>query len=130
MSELDLSDRYGIKPVRWKKTAIVLLLLGGPWLVWAGLHHSRPEISSDLISFSPNSDRSISIRYTVERRTPTQAITCTLVARDFDKNIVGQIDDVVKPGAAIVEITTQIPTRSAAVNAAISRCRANFPSSQ
>lgn len=123
MSELDLSDRYGQRPMRWKGLAVVLLIVGGVWLTWAGLHHSRPAISSTLVSFTIASDRAASLRYAVDRRNATMQVICTLVAHDFDKNVVGQIDDVIPAGAAHVERTTLIPTRTAAVNAAISRCR-------
>ena len=127
MSELDLSDRYGQRPMRWKGLAAALLIVGGGWLIWAGLHHARPAISPTLISFSVSSERAMSIRYSIDRRDPKSAIICTLVAHDFAKNVVGQVDDTFPAGAAHVERTTLIPTRSAAVNASISRCR---PSSQ
>lgn len=125
MSELDLSDRYGQRPMRWKGVAVVLLIVGGGWLIWAGLDHSRPEITPTLISFSIPSDRAISLRYSIDRRDPNTSVICTLVAHDFDKNVVGQIDDSIPAGAAHVEKTTLISTRSAAVNASISRCRSN-----
>jgi hypothetical protein len=127
MSELDLSDRYGQRPMRWKVLAVVLLLVGGGWLIWSGLYHSRPAVSATLISFSIPSDRAISLRYSIDRRDPKAVIICTLMAHDFDKNVVSQIDDSIPAGAAHVEKITLIPTRSAAVNASISRCR---PSSQ
>ncbi len=127
MSELDLSDRYGQRPMRWKGLALVLLIVGGGWLIWAGLHHSRPAISPTLISFSIPSEKAVSLRYSIDRRDANSVIICTLVAHDFAKNVVGQIDDTFPAGAAHVERTTLIPTRSAAVNASISRCR---PSSQ
>ena len=127
MAELDFSDRYGQRPMRWKALAFALLVVGGGWLIWAGLHHSRPAITPTLISFSIPSDRAVTLRYSIDRRNPNSAIICTLVAHDFAKNVVGQIDDSFPAGAAHVEKTTLIPTRSAAVNAAISRCR---PSSQ
>jgi hypothetical protein len=127
MPELDLSDRYGQRPMRWKALAVVLLLVGGGWLIWSGLYHSRPAITPTLISFSITSDRGISLRYSINRREPKAAAICTLVAHDFDKNVVGQIDDSIPAGAAHVEKVTLIPTRSAAVNASISRCR---PASQ
>lgn len=123
MSELDLSDRYGQRPARWKGLAVVLLIVGGGWLIWAGLHHSRPAITPTLISFSIPSERGISLRYSIDRRDPTVWVICTLVAHDYDKNVVGQIDDSIPAGAAHVEKTTLIPTRTAAVNASISHCR-------
>jgi len=127
MSEFSFSDRYGQQPSQWKGVAITLLIVGLGWLTWAGLFHSRPEIRVSLISFTVQSDRAISIRYLVDRRTPSESVTCTLVAHDFDKNVVGEIDDVIPGGAAHIDRTTVIPTRTAAVNAGISRCR---PSSQ
>lgn len=123
MSEFSFSDRYGQRPARWKGGAIALLIIGTGWLTWAGLHHSRPDIRSTLISFSVQSDREISIRYWIDRRAPQTSVTCTLRAHDFEKNVVGEIEDVIPPGAGHIERITVIPTRTAAVNAGISRCR-------
>jgi hypothetical protein len=127
MSEFSFSDRYGQSPPRWKGPAIIFLIIGLGWLTWAGLFHARPEIRSSLISFSVQSDRAINIRYSIDRRTPGHSVACTLVAHDFDKNVVGEIVDVIPPGAAQIDRTVVITTRTAAVNAGISRCR---PSSQ
>ena len=123
MSELDFSDRYGQRPMHWKGLAVVLLVVGGAWLTWAGLHHSRPDLTSTLVSFTIPSESTVSMRYSVDRRDPNSAVICTLVAHDFDKNVVGQIDDSIPAGAAHVDKTTLIHTRSAAVSASISRCR-------
>ncbi|MBI3429604.1 MAG: DUF4307 domain-containing protein [Actinobacteria bacterium] len=123
MSELDFSDRYGRKPTRWKPLAIALLVIGGAWLIWAGVYHSRPAVRSALISFSIPSDRAISFRYTIDRRNPRESAICTLVAHDLDKNVVGEIEDLIPAGAAHSERTTLIPTRTQAVSAGISRCR-------
>ena len=123
MPELDLSDRYGRRPVRWKPVAIALLIIGGVWLVWAGVHHSRPDVRNALISFSIPSDRVVSVRYTIDRRIPSEVVICTLVAHDLDKNVVGEIEDEIPAGAAHVEMTTRVPTRTQAVSAGVSRCR-------
>lgn len=123
MSELDLSDRYGRRALRWKPVAFALLIIGGAWLVWAGVYHSRPDVRNSLISFSIPSDRAVNVRYTIDRRNPHEAAICTLVARDLDKNVVGEIEDEIPAGAAHVEMTTLIPTRTQAVSAGISRCR-------
>ncbi|CAB4695732.1 unannotated protein [freshwater metagenome] len=127
MTEFSLADRYGQRPSRWRGPALVFLIVGGSWLVWAGLHHSRPEISTTLISFQSRNDRTIEIRYSVDRRNPDVGITCTLIALDFDKNVVGEIEDLIAPGAGHSERTSVIPTRSQAVNAGISRCRLTSP---
>jgi len=62
----------------------------------------------------------------IERRDSSQALTCTVVARDIDKNVVGEIDDAI-PATSINPITrtTTIPARIAPVNAAVVGCRAS-----
>jgi hypothetical protein len=88
---------------------------------FAPSHHPDPDLLLDP------SDKAVSLRYSIDRRDANAAIICTLVAHDYAKNVVGQIDDSFLAGAAHVERTTLIPTRSAAVSGSISRCR---PSSQ
>jgi len=57
------------------------------------------------------------------RKDGAQVLICTLIARDYDKNIVGQIDDEIAAGLASIEKFTTIPTRSQAVNADVIACR-------
>ena len=124
-SQFDFNDRYGIKPQRtWVKYAAAFLVAGIAWVIWAGLHHARPELSQQLISFENSDPRNPTIRYSIERRDKSAVVICTLTARDFDKNIVGQIDDLIAAGGAnSVERTVAIPTRANAVNVGIARCR-------
>ncbi|MSO29151.1 MAG: DUF4307 domain-containing protein [Candidatus Planktophila sp.] len=123
--EFDHNDRYGVRPQkRWVTPAIVFALVGGGWLIWAGLHHANPAIRYELISFNITAEREISIRYTVVRTDPMQVVICTLTASDQDKNVVGQIDDKIEAGTSQIEQITAIPTRTAPVTAAIARCRA------
>jgi hypothetical protein len=128
-SQFDYNDRYGIKPSTsklnqtWVRYATLFALVGGAWILWAGLHHSNPAIREDLISFTTQDPRNPVIRYSVQRQNGSQVITCTLTARDIDKNIVGQIDDSIPAGETYIERTITIPTRADAVNAGIARCR-------
>jgi len=123
-SQFDYNDRYGIRPSKvWVRYATIFALVGGSWLAWAGLHHSNPELRSDLISFTTQDPRNPTIRYSVQRRDSTKAVTCTLTARDIDQNVVGQIDDTIPAGDSYTERTVTIPTRADAVNAGIARCR-------
>ena len=118
------NDRYGVRPPsKWQIPAIVCALLGISWLIWAGLHHANPPFRTTLISFSITNQKEISIRYSLERRSATTPFTCTLVARDIDKNVVGQIDEVIPVGKSKIERITLIPTRGPAVNADVVRCR-------
>jgi hypothetical protein len=122
--EFSYEDRYGVRPTKgWVTPAVVIAVIGISWLIWAGLHHSNPNIRASVISFTATTDRAMSIRYEVVRKDLGQVITCTLVARDYDKNVVGQIEDEIGPGLAVVQKNTDIPTRSQGVNADVVACR-------
>jgi len=122
-NDFDYNDRYGIKPASgWRPVAVVILSIGLIWLLWAGLHHSRPELTFRLISFNVTDDRNTEIRFEATRRDAERELTCTLVARDFDKLIVGQIDDVIPAGQSYIDRTTTIPTRNLAATATVLRC--------
>ena len=123
-SQFDYNDRYGIKPKSaWVKYAVTLLVAGVAWVAWAGLHHARPELSQDLISFENSDPRNPTIRYSINREDGNAVVICTLTARDFDKNVVGQVDDVNEAGDNSLERNVAIPTRADAVNVGITRCR-------
>jgi hypothetical protein len=122
--EFSYEDRYGVRPTKgWVAPAVVIAVIGISWLVWAGLHHSNPNIRASVISFTATTDREMSIRYEVVRQDRNQVLTCTLVARDYDKTVVGQIEDEIGPGLEVVQKTTDIPTRSQGVNADVVACR-------
>jgi len=122
--EFSYEDRYGVRPTKgWVAPAIFIAAIGISWLVWAGLHHSNPNIRVSVISFTATTDRAMSIRYEVVRKDKDQVVTCTLVARDYDKNVVGQIEDEIASGLAMVQKITDIPTRSQGVNADVVACR-------
>ena len=124
-ANFSFEDRYGIKPApRWKAPAVVLAVVGALWILWAGLHHANPDIRATLISFQVVNEKSISITYEVQRRDASQEILCTLIARDFDKNTIGQIEDVIAAGESRITREITIPTRAKPVNAAVSNCRA------
>ncbi len=122
--EFSYNDRYGIRPTnRWVAPAVFFAAIGVSWLVWAGLHHSNLAIRYSLISYSITSEREISVRYSVQRHDKNAVVICTLITRDFDKNINGQIDDEIEPGLAALERTTTVKSRGPAVNADVIGCR-------
>jgi hypothetical protein len=120
-----LEARYGkSEGVLWKYLAIAILVIGLPWLMWSAWYHSNPPARITLVSFKPIDERAIEITFELDRSDPKIAQSCTLVARDFDKNIVGEIDlEVASSGANPVKITAVVPTRLAAVNADVLECR-------
>lgn len=123
-SEFSFNDRYGVRAGRrWVAPAIFFALTGITWLVWAGIHHSNPAIRSSLISYSITSEREISVRYSLIRQDKNRAVICTLIVRDFDKSVVGQIDDEIPPGLAALERTVSVPSRGPAVNGDVLGCR-------
>jgi hypothetical protein len=128
-SQFDYNDRYGISsrgassPKSLRIAAIIFIVVLTSWVIWAGLHHARPILAHDLIAFENSDPRNPTIRYSITRRDAAAEVICTLTARDFDKNIVGQIDDVIAAGARSVERTIVIPTRADAVNVGVARCR-------
>jgi hypothetical protein len=121
----DYNDRYGVKKGRsWIAVALITAVVGVGWITWAGLHHSNPAIRIQLITFTVDSDRAVSVRYSIDREKADVAIVCTVIARDYDTNIVGQLDQEIAPGQAKVELVSVVSTRSEAVNADVSSCRA------
>ena len=122
-----MRQRYGYRENSraWRVIAIVTAAIFLPWLAWSAWHHSNPEIRVTLISFQNETPKSIEITYLVERRDPSKQLRCTLLARDKDKNVVGEIEQVIpaaKQGKQ--SFTTTIPTRIPPVNAAVLDCRA------
>ena len=123
-SEFSYADRYGSNSGRaYYVEATILAIVGIAWVFWAGLFHAQPEFRITLISFSIVSDEEVSIRYAIQRNDPSTPATCTLQAKDADKNVVGEIEDEITPGRASFEQITSIPTRSAAATAIVARCR-------
>ncbi len=121
----DYNERYGLRKKRsWVGIALITAVVGVGWITWAGLYHSNPEIRVQLISFKVDSDREVSVRYFVERDSAEAISVCTVIARDFYKDIVGQIDVEIPSGKEKVELVSVVPTRSLAVNADVSTCRA------
>ena len=120
-----LRDRYGISKARvpkWLISAIFISVIGGGWLLWTADHYTYPDIRSKLISFQEIDAKSIEIRYSVEIKNPDEQVICRLAARDYELNIVGQIDDKIPLGTTSETRIVRIPTRLAAVNAQIESC--------
>jgi hypothetical protein len=124
-AEFSYEERYGKSGGnRWVPYAFGFAMVGLLWVFWAGLHHSNPAISSQLITFEVTGEKEISLRYSIARSDPNQVVICTLAAKDQDKNVVGQIDDRIDAGKTQSEQTTIIPARSTPFSASIVRCRA------
>jgi len=120
-----LQARYGNSQKstrRWLIPATILLVVGGAWLIWSADHYSKPEIRTDLISFSITSPKSVSLRYAINVRTADKSHQCILTATDYQANIVGQITDTIPAGSNNYTRLVSIPTRTPAVSASIEHC--------
>jgi hypothetical protein len=111
-----LRERYGIKPKGKSNLwlGIFFSVMAILWFIWSGTNIANPAIRSELISYS------------IKVKDLSSAHSCKLVARDIDKNVVGEFTDQM-PGKSLgigsnlrtIEISTRIP----AVNAGISSCQ-------
>ena len=121
-----LRNRYGINNSKfpgWLKFAIPTLLLALTWTIWSGANHSNPENKFDLISFKSLSPKAMEIRFTVKFKSKDVAHQCSLVARDYQANIVGEKVEQFPIGLTRSEIVTTIVTRTEAVNAGVLGCQ-------
>jgi hypothetical protein len=128
LSDPALRERYGIKAAKSPRYFLAAILLGiiAAWFIWSGLSAANPKVRSELISFQVIDEQSISITYKITARDLSTGHSCSLVARDIDKNIVGQVYDQMPVGTLLaganqrsIEITTRLP----AVNAGITSCQ-------
>lgn len=122
-----LMQRYGIKKAGGNRYPLIAVsaLLVSAWFIWSGYNAANPEVRSDLISFKNIDDQSISITYSIQARNINIDHSCSLIARDLEKNTVGEVSDQM-PARSLSAgknlRTIVISTRLPAVNAGISSC--------
>ena len=127
-SDPRLRERYGIKSAGKNRIWITLfsLFLVLSWFIWSGTNFANPDIRSTLISFKVVSDQKISITYKILVRDTTIEHSCSLVAKDFDRNTVGEVVDLMPASSLAIgenQRTVEISTRLPAVNAQIASCQ-------
>jgi hypothetical protein len=120
-------QRYGIKKAGGNRYPLIAVsaLIVSAWFIWSGYNAANPEVRSDLISFKNIDDQSISITYSIQARNINIDHSCSLIARDLEKNTVGEVSDLMPAGSLSVgknQRTVEISTRLPAVNAGISSC--------
>ncbi len=123
-----LRERYGIKSAGKKRIWITVcsLFIVLVWFIWSGTNFANPDIRSTLISFKVVSDQKISITYKISVRDTEIDHSCSLVAKDIDKNTVGEVIDLIPAGSLVAgenQRTIEISTRIPAVNAGIASCQ-------
>ena len=123
-----LRQRYGIKEVPKSRNWLLGALIGivAAWFAWSGYNAANPAVRSELVSFKIIDAQSISITYKISVRDNSIDHSCAVVARDIDKNVVGEVNDPMPAEELMVGAnlrTLTIPTRLPAVNAGISSCQ-------
>ena len=128
LASAHLRQRYGIKENNrnWLWPAVISLLAGISWFIWSGLNAANPDVRYELLSFKVVNDQSISVTYSISVKDLNTDHSCSIVARDIEKNTVGEISDLMpatslKSGAntRTIEVATRLP----AVNAGITSCQ-------
>ena len=123
-----LRERYGIKANRQKNIWLIIAvsILSIIWFIWSGTNIANPDIRTELISFNIIDNQSVSITYKITVKNTNISHSCDLVARDIEKNVVGELTDNFNAGQLIDGKnlrTVVISTRTPAVNAGISSCQ-------
>ena len=100
-----LRARYGISGGKNHRFFIagILLSITAAWFIWSGFNAANPDFRSELISFKVIDEQRISITYKITVRDLTKEHSCSVVARDIDKNTVGQVTDLMPAGSLIAE---------------------------
>ena len=96
MSQPDsLTERYGApSPVaRSALVAMVAVVAGafGGWLVWTGLFHGDPDVSSQLVSYTVDDEHQVTARVDVRLDDEDVVATCLLRALAEDHTVVGEL---------------------------------------
>ena len=98
-----LSDRYGApSPARRRAVIVGSGVLGVvflAWLGWTALFHGDPEVSSDLVTWSVESDHVATAEVDVRIDGDDVEATCVLRAFAEDHTVVGELAFVVDAAA-------------------------------
>jgi len=121
-------DRYGA-PRPWARPltiglAALLAVVGLAWLLWAGLYHATPPVSSQLRGFQVQDEGLVTATIDI-RREPGVAVVCLLEAQAADHFVVGERQVRVPAGTRqALTRTYRIETERPATNAVLDGCRA------
>ncbi len=124
-----LRRRYPAPLIRrpvWIGLAVVLLAAGIGWVVWAGLHFSRPVVAAQIAGFDVTSDTRMSVTLTVDRTDPSIPVVCRVVAQSSDHAPVAEQQVAVGPSTAkVVNTTIDLTTLRRAATAVVRECAAS-----
>jgi hypothetical protein len=124
----DLEDRYGAASRTRRPLlvagAVALAVVGVAWAVWAGVVHSRPEVSSQLVGFHVAGQHAATARFTVARRDGDVRASCLLRAYAEDHSVVGELPVPVASGAPTRSVVATVRTERRATAVELVGCSA------
>ncbi len=128
LASAHLRQRYGIKEDNrsWLWPAVISLLGAATWFIWSAVNVANPDVRHELLSFEVVNDQSISVTYSISVKDLNIDHSCSIVARDIDKNTIGEISDLMPASSlksGVNTRTVEIATRLPAVNAGITSCQ-------
>jgi hypothetical protein len=106
------------------------LLLGGTGVValtgvvgWFGLQNASPSLTATVLGYQVTSDRSVDVRFQVDKASAGKSAVCTLRARASSGLEVGRVDVPVPAGAKRQVLTATVKTSGRAINGDVVECR-------
>ena len=98
-------------------------VVGLAWLVWAALFHATPAVASQMSGFRVVSDTEIVVTVTIDRRDPSQPVSCLVLAQGEDFAPVGEQQvDVPGTAARVVDTEVRLVTLRRAITASVQGC--------
>jgi len=98
-----LAERYGAASPRGRRAVVVLAgvvaLAFLVWLAWSVWSHSRPEVTSELETFTIDDDHTATAVLVVTLANDDVEATCTLQAIAEDHSVVGELAFTPDPGS-------------------------------
>jgi hypothetical protein len=99
------------------------VIIAMTWLVWTALLHSRPAVAAHIQSFRIDSDTSVSVTLTVERRDPSAPATCRVLAQATDFQPVGEQQVPIAAGRdRVVDLNFALTTLRRATTVVVKGC--------
>ena len=125
----DLATRYPAQRPAGRRLLVVVVALVAAgflaWVTWVTVVHSRPAVTSDMVSFEVLGEHAATATFTVVRRTPEVRASCLLRAQAADHATVGELQVAVGPGAEEVStLTRRVRTEREATTVDLVGCTA------
>jgi hypothetical protein len=94
------------------------------WLVWAAYIQANPSVTGQVSSYQVLSDREVAFTLTVDRRDPSRAAVCSVVAKSADFQSVGALDNIEIPPTSerVVDVKSTLKTLRRATSASFDKC--------